>query len=68
LVNMRARSSNPCEIDRQQREDRAEMNQHRDESQKAFFSGSGAEEVIDQAAMAGRGHGEKFGQASTTPL
>ena len=49
------------EIDRQQRQDRAELDQHREGLAEVVVVE--AEEVLHQQQMAGRGHRQEFGQA-----
>ena len=62
LVNMpSAELPQPAEIDRQQRQDGAELDQHREGLAEGVVAP--AEEVLHQQQMAGRGHRQEFGQA-----
>ena len=61
-VNMlRRERPEPAEIDRQQRQDGAELDQHREGLAEGVVAE--AEEVLHQQQMAGRGHRQEFGQA-----
>ena len=51
----------PREIDRQQRQDRAELDQHREGLAEILVVE--AEEMLDQKQMPGRGHRNELGQA-----